>query len=212
MQICEHKILWKRQLTFSVSILLFKVLCKDSLAIIHVHFILFPFKNTYLALHFQRRLNKSLILIHSLTCTLIHWMCIGKLLDFRLYCSCGATKVNKTWPQPSRDLYSSRRAKQMFFLCFIFCQGRPFTCVRTYCEKATVPHMTHLEELTSICSEHTCTCYFFKRYLGLIHRIKCINIFTIIFTKHFLIWVILVVFLQKRVTFYQYFIRRFLFL
>lgn len=55
LQICGRSTK-SRQLTFSGSILLFKVLCKESLAITPMHFILL--KNMYLVLHFKRRLTR----------------------------------------------------------------------------------------------------------------------------------------------------------
>lgn len=54
-----------------------------------------PLKNVYLALRFQKRLNKSLVLIHLLICALISELLPGKPLAI-LPCSPGATEVSKT--------------------------------------------------------------------------------------------------------------------
>lgn len=102
-----------RQLTFAVSILLFKVPCRDSLVIIHMHFILFLFKNVDLVLYFQRRLNKGLIMIRSLICILIHWVFIGKLLDVRLCCS-KQLRWKRHGPSPGRSYSPDKRETKQF--------------------------------------------------------------------------------------------------
>lgn len=164
-----------RQLTFAVSILLFKVPCRDSLVIIHMHFILFLFKNVDLVLYFQRRLNKGLIMIHSLICTLIHWVFIGKLLDVRLCCS-KQLRWKRHGPSPGGSYSPDKRETKQFNgrsprPCFW--QGRPLwpgleEClgrdlhtsehfyVGTYFWKSTSACLTQLaEELTSVCCEHS---------------------------------------------------------
>lgn len=96
----------------------------------------------YLALHFQKRLNKSLVLIHLLICTLIHELLTGKPLDILPCCSPGATKVSKTATAlEGLTLYESHTVSAWWHSCCSW-HGSPCNLVRTHFEEATSPHMT----------------------------------------------------------------------
>lgn len=63
---------------------------------------------------FSKEVEKESRLVYSFTNLYIDSLDFyGKLLDIRLCCLLGTTKVNKTWLQPSRGLLSTRGAKQV---------------------------------------------------------------------------------------------------